>query len=230
MAGNAQQITAWSLSRLQTYEECPFKAYCSYILKMPYTKGPAQIRGDAIHKMAEAFLKGEARALKPELKNYEVEFKRCKSAGKDPEAELLVEQQWGLNNQWKPTGWFGSDTWCRVISDMVIVHDGHVKMVDHKTGKPYEKHVEQLELYAIAAFNRFPEAETANGEIWYLDHKQADVPPLNMEFDRSQLAKLEVRWAKRAKPMLADKKFAPRPGPQCRWCSYKKSDGGPCKY
>ncbi len=230
MAGIAKQITAWSLSRLQTYEECPAKAKFSYIDKIPYVRGPAQIRGEAIHKIAEEFLIGKSRTLKPELKNYEAEFKLCRSAGKDPDAVLEVEQQWGLTANWEPTSWFGKDTWCRVILDMSIYHDTHLKMVDHKTGRSYPKHHEQMDLYAIAGFHRFPEAESVSGEMWYLDQHQSEVPPLKIEFTRADLPRLEKSWERRAKPLLADKRFAPRPGPACRWCDYQKGKGGPCRY
>src|SRR5688572_2922137 len=138
MAGIVRQITQWSLSRLQTWEQCPFKAKCAYIDKIPYVRGPAQIRGDEIHKEAQAFLEGKRRRLHETLRNYEVEFRRCRGAGKDPEAQLFVEQQWGFLPNWEPTGWFAKDLWGRMIADMVIVHDGHVKVQDHKTGKPYD--------------------------------------------------------------------------------------------
>lgn len=230
MAGLVKQITSWSYSRLQTYEQCPLKAKFSYIDKIPYERGPAQIRGSEIHKMGEDFVMGKSRSLKPELKNYAEEFKVAKSATKDKEAEVFVEQQWGLRQDWEPTSWFGKDTWCRVIVDLGIYHDGHIKLVDHKTGKPYANHKEQLELYAIAGFHKFPDAITANGEMWYLDQPQSEVPRLNVEFDRADLPKLEKHWANRAKPLLADKRFAPRPGGHCRWCDYSKGKGGPCKY
>jgi len=231
MAGIVRQITQWSLSRLQTYEQCPFKAKCAYIDKIPYVRGPAQIRGDEIHKEAEAFLIGKKRKLPPSLKNYEEDFLRCRAAAKDPEAELFVEQQWGFRVDWSPTTWFGKDVWGRMIADMVIVHGGHVKIEDHKTGKAYpDKHAEQLEINAIVGLHRFPEAQTASGHIWYLDIPKVEQPELTLEFSRSDLPKLEKKYVNRVRPMLADKKFAPRPGWYCKWCDYAKAKGGPCRY
>jgi len=230
VAGIVKQITQWSLSRLQTYEECPFKAKCAYIDKIPYKRGPAQIRGDEIHKEAEAFLLGKKRSLPSSLKNYEEDFVRCRAAGKDPEAELFVEQQWGFDINWKPTGWFDKNVWGRMIADMVIVHGGHVKVEDHKTGRRYDKHHEQLEINAIVGLHRFPECETASGHIWYLDHPKVEVPEFTMEFSRADLPKLEAKYKKRVRPLMADKRFAPRPGPACRWCDYAKAKGGPCRY
>ena len=230
MAGVVKQITQWSLSRLQTYEQCPAKAKFAYIDKIPYVRGPAQIRGDEIHKKAEAYLTGRLSKLPSELKNYEVEFKRCRAAGKDPEAQLFVEQQWGFKVDWSPTEWFGKDVWGRMIADMVIVHDGHVKVEDHKTGKHYDNHNEQLEINAIVSLHRFPECETASGHIWYLDQPQVEVPELTLEFSRADLPKLEKKYERRVKPMLADKRFAPRPGWYCKFCNYSKGKGGPCRF
>lgn len=230
MAG-VRQITQWSLSRLQTYEQCPFKAKCAYIDKIPYVRGPAQIRGEEIHKKAQAFLEGKLRSLPKELQFYKDEFKRCRGAGTDPEAQLFVEQQWGFKPDWSPTDWFAKDLWGRMIADMVIVHDGHAKVQDHKTGNQYlDKHIEQLEINCVVALHRFPECETANGEIWYLDHPQSEIPLLSLEYNRSDLKKLQRKWEGRVKPLLADKKFAPRPGWYCKRCDYSKAKGGPCRY
>jgi len=230
MAGIVKQITQWSLSRLQTYEQCPAKAKFAYIDKIPYVRGPAQIRGDEIHKEAEAFLTGRLRKLPDSLKHYEVEFRRCREANKDPEAQLFVEQQWGFRVDWSPTEWFGKDVWGRMIADMVIVHDGHVKVEDHKTGKHYDNHDEQLEINAVVALHRFPECETASGHIWYLDHPQSELPELTVEFSRADLPRLERKYERRVKPMLADKRFAPRPGWYCKFCDYSKGKGGPCRF
>jgi hypothetical protein len=242
MAGIAQQITAWSYSRIQTYEECPAKAKFSYIDKIPYKRGPAQIRGDGIHRLAEAHIMGTTPNLEPEhkglpaefkkgpLKNYKQEFDLARKAAKDPAVEVFVEQQWGLDKDWNPTSWFGKDTFGRVIVDYGVHYDDFVRLVDHKTGKKYDNHKEQLEPYAIAGFHRFPNAMFIEAEMWYLDHPQTAIPKLTIDFERKDLPKLEKKWSNKIKPLVADKRFPPRPGSACRWCDYAKAKGGPCRF
>lgn len=230
MAGIPKQITAWSYSRLQTYEACPYKAKLSYIDKVPTKQGPAMARGSEIHKKAEDFIMGKLPRLPKELVNYKDDFAKAKKAAKDSEVEVFVEQQWGLARDWSETSWFGRDTWGRVVVDYGVHYDDFIRLVDHKTGKQYENHREQLEPYAIAGLHRFPNAEAVSAEMWYLDHDQATIPKLEIEFTRSDLPKLEKKWEAKIKPMLADKRFAPRPGSACRFCDFSAAKGGPCRF
>jgi hypothetical protein len=44
------------------------------------------------------------------------------------------------------------------------------------------------------------------------------------------MGKLADDWEDKTRPMLNDTIFAPKPGNACRWCHWKKSNGGPCKF
>lgn len=229
MPGTPKQFDAWSYSRFSTYDQCPLKAKLAYLDKITEPPNKHMERGSEVHTKAEDFVK-EGGRLPKELFNYREDFKRMRMAVDDPEAEVLVEQQWGFTKDFEPTGWFGKDTWFRAVVDLAVFHDGHLKIVDHKTGRQYDHHFEQIETYAIAGFMMFPEAETVSGEMWYLDHDQRSTKPLQIEFERKQLPELIKRWKKRVAPMFRDKKFPPRPNDKCRWCFYRKENGGPCKY
>ena len=37
-------------------------------------------------------------------------------------------------------------------------------------------------------------------------------------------------FAKASSALLTDTLFAPRPGPYCRWCHFRKENGGPCTF
>ena len=89
----------------------------------------------------------------------------------------------------------------------------------------------QLELYALAAFKRYPHLEEVLPRLVYLD--TGDVyPPEDdpLVFKRSDVPALEKLWAKRIKPMLADKRFLPKPNNKCRWCHFRKENSGPCRF
>jgi hypothetical protein len=214
------QFTAWSFSRLHQWEECPLRAKLKLLDKRQEPEGPALARGNAIHKEAEKFASGQVRALPPSLALMKDDFKELKKA------KPLVEQQWAFTVSWEPTEWFAKDAWLRVICDAVTVSPPNAVVIDHKTGKLREGYNDQVELFALAALAKFQDVATVRTELWYLDHGVIK----DDEFNRSMEKKLRTKWEKRARPLLADTTFAPRPGFHCRWCHFSKSKAGPCKY
>lgn len=216
----AQQITAWSFSRWQTYQDCPLKAKFKFIDKLPEPGSPAMDRGSAIHKLAEDFTGGKIKALPPELIKFKDEFKQLKKL------KPRAEEQWAFNAGWGATGWFDKDAWLRVKMDAYYLENFKMGLIDHKTGKVKEDHITQLGLYALAGFKKFPEIDTAVASLWYLDHGEM----VSREYAREQMAGLQKEWARMSKPMLNDTKFLPKPGNSCRWCHFSKSKGGKCKY
>jgi hypothetical protein len=229
MAGLVKKFLAWSWSRLQTYELCPAKAKYSYLDKIEEPKNPSMLRGSAIHKMAEDYVNKGGR-LKDELKLYERLFKEVRDLKKRKDVEIFTELQNALTDKWTETTWFGKDAWVRVIVDLAIIMHGEKKarLIDHKTGKVNLEGAQQLELYAIWGFLTYPDVDTIDGELWFLD--QLLVNRHVVTFHRKDLKKLMTKWAKRVTPLLKDTKFAPKPNQKCRWCYYSKAKDGPCKY
>jgi hypothetical protein len=210
-------------------------------------------RGGDVHLMAEHAVKGtapvaldfrsldaraagvavktlKAKKLPAELSNFADEFNAARKH-KGAEAELEL----AFTIDWDPCDWRDWDrAWVRIKIDLLLpptAKDPTVEVIDHKTGRPREGYEEQLELYAIGALLRYPQAEEARSRLWYLDEGKI-VPEAEDEgvFSRKQLPKLQKTWQQRTKPMLSDVRFAPNPGPACRWCHFKKSNGGPCPF
>src|SRR5262245_51001335 len=128
-------ITAWSYSRLSLWEQCPLAFKLKHIDKVKEEQSPAMARGDKIHKSAASYITGQS-ALSPELGKFNVLLTELQRMPPDVK---VVEQQWGFTKNWRATGWFGSDTWLRVILDAAVVYpDGTADVIDHKTGKQYE--------------------------------------------------------------------------------------------
>jgi hypothetical protein len=104
-------------------------------------------------------------------------------------------------------------------------------VVDLKTGRIYEDKLDQLDLYNLAALcldesiiTHQPKVSYA--EMWYLDQGETRERSLLI----GEVEKAKAYWAKRVKPLFADKSFLPRPGQHCKWCHLSKSKGGPCPY
>jgi len=220
----AKKITAWSFSRWDTYQTCPAKAKFKFIDRLPEPRGPAAERGEAVHKAAEAFVRGWAKTLPAELSSHALELRALKKEKPLCEEELALTE--GFEAQ---TGWFDKDAWCRAKMDVLATKKAP-RIIDYKTGKAYpEKHALQAELYALFAL-KLLEATAVIVEFWYTDiGPSANSVEMYGEGERS-LTKLVKRWTTRAKPMLTDTKFKATPGNHCRWCTFSKAKGGPCKY
>jgi len=222
----ADKILAWSYSRWDTYRKCPFLAKCKFVLKLKEPGSEAMDRGTGIHKKLETYLAGRARGFPREavlLKETYVELKKAK-----PRTELEIT----FNSKWELTQWMGRDAWCRIKVDALVlpkVENPVVKVVDHKTGKlkEYGEYDEQLELYGLAGLLSFPIAEKAEAKLLFVDAgKEVPCEP----FLRKDVEKLKKKWELRVTPMLKDEKFKPTPGHACKWCHFRKDNGGPCKF
>lgn len=210
-------ITAWSYSRLSSWEACPAKAKYKFLDKLPEPDSPAAARGGAIHTLAEKYIKGEITELPPELVQVEEYLEGLK--GGDAELQLA------FTKDWEPCSWFGPQVYCRVVFDVVKRDGAKGTVVDHKTGKQrQEEHTDQLRLYALTAFLQWPELDEIEAQILYIDHGER----LRMTFHRASIDELKTYWDNRAGKMMADTIFSPKPNPGCRWCAFSKSKGGPC--
>ena len=227
MAGLMKKITAWSWSRLQTYELCPRKFKYSYVDGIQEPKNPAMLRGSAIHKMAEDYVSKGGR-LKEELQLYKKLFEEVRLLKKRKDVEIFTELQNALTEKWTATTWFGKDAWVRIIVDLAIVLHGEkrARLVDHKTGKINLDGAQQLELYAIWGFLTYPDVDTIDGELWFVDQLVGQRHVVT--FYRKDLKKLQAKWTKRATPVLKDTVYRPKLNSKCRCCYFSKHKDGPC--
>jgi len=163
------------------------------------------------------------------LWRFEDEFKELRKAyhrrkGKNHFVEL--EAQIAVDDKWGCVDWFDDFAWLRAKIDVLEVNGVFAEVKDHKTGRQRPENVDQLELYAIAIFCKYPFVETVNASFWYLDEGVIDAK----NFARHELDSLKKKWLKRIKPMMNDTTFKPKPCYLCKWCKFSKEEGGPCKF
>lgn len=227
------RITAWSYSRWSTYSECPFKAKLKFVEKLKEPSSKAMERGSEIHTHAEQFVKGEQKRVHETLTLFSKEFRSLKKR------KALAEHDVTFRKDWSQTTWNDwNEAWVRIKIDALVPPNKQnvVEVIDYKTGKPKDGYDAQLELYAVAGFLVYPQAEQVRTNLWYLDHgviHGADSlrnPGSEGIYTRDMLQKLINGWERRVKPMLADTVFSPRPGPYCSWCHFRKANHGPCKF
>lgn len=224
------KITAWSFSRWNEYQACPFKSRCKIIDKLKEPSSPALERGTLLHKHCEDYLRGVVKTPHKDLKLVVPNLKELKKRGAIAEAEFT------FTKTWEPTGWFDKDAWCRVKADVTIppMVDAEVPTVeihDFKSGKLKDAHSDymvQLELYALAGLLTYPLAQEVKTSLIFIDHGK--VVPHAETFTQGQVGKLTKLWGSRVKKMLSDTQFKATPGDACRWCHFSKSKGGPCQF
>lgn len=231
---NKKKIESWSFSRYTTYASCPKKAYYKFILKLKEPQGDAMARGEAIHKLAEDFVKGSIKTMPKELKLFKEEFAALKK-----QKVKYVEESWTFKNDWTETAWNDwSGAWLRVKLDVAYLNVDHNILVpiDHKTGKYSDyktaEYEEQLQLYGLAALKKFPNIDGVSPRLWYLDHGIIHPNPEQEEilYERKDEKYLDKLWQSKTKAMLSDTTFKEKPGNACTYCHFKKANGGPCKF
>lgn len=224
-------IKAWSLSTLKQYEECPLRVRLAKVEKLPEgPKGDALIRGDAIHKAAEKYVKDGGKLptdlakMRPNFAKLRKEF----SAG-----NVSLESEIAFDVNWQRVDWFAKDVYVRIKWDVILlpkVAKVNPVVIDYKTGKvkEYGEYDDQLELYDIGGLT-LGLGEAVESELWFTDHGMI-VPKKGGAVKLKYLSKLQKKWDQRAKPLLNDTRFSPRPGNYCRWCAWTRAKGGPCVY
>ena len=230
-----KKIKSWSYSRLLDFESCPFKAKLKIIDKIPEPERPlppgktehANDRGTRVHDEVEKYVRGEgpfpteARHFKDEIESLKKHFKS---------GRVSLEGEWAFDREWKQTEYkYG---WVRVKLDAMVSlsADGkHAVVIDYKTGKKFGnevKHGEQLEMYALSVFLRYPLVERVTAELWYFDVNDLTA----LEIVRPVGLRLLKPFDRRGRKMTEATEFKPNPNLySCQYCPYHPAKGtGDC--
>ena len=212
-------IKSWSASRVFQFEECAAKLRYSAIDKLPEPEDPdgPLARGKRIHAEGEHYLKAKRAPQMPASYRYLADELRALRKGK-----AISEEQWGFNSKWEPVSWW--DATIRMVIDAHRASKASVLVVDFKSGKPRQKDEDQVGLYAVGAFARYPKIKHVVGQLLYTDLGSI----IQLEFNEAEMIRERNTWEQRAHRMMNDTKLEPRPGYYCKWCWHRKSNGGPC--
>lgn len=242
-------ITSWSFSRWKDYDQCPLKAKLKYIdkIKEPIDPDGAMERGNQIHKLAEAYIKGELAEMPDELAYFPNFFDKMRGMYEKQPAKITIEDTWAFRKDWTITTW---NDWngceLRIKLDCGYIDKFTVNVVDHKTGKyspqfNLEEYMLQLDLYALGALivhEAIGPKLRVIPRLHFLDH-EIMYPEIGSKEEKiytpADLPRLKKEWSARVKPMLNDKTFAPKANSLCRFCYFGQSGkarGGPglCKF
>jgi PD-(D/E)XK nuclease superfamily len=209
---------AYSNSAIKTYEQCPFKYKLTRIDKLVEPTGDAAKRGVEIHTLFEKAL--VFTKLPQEFTYWQTYISelRSKHAGS--------EVRFAITKDWQVCGFNDSVAWLRGIYDCLYVEGSKGHVLDWKTGKERD-YGDQLKLYAIVMFVTYAELDEISTEVCYIDLQKRSAGPT---FKRSQLPELKDWLTNKVGKIENDDIFAPKPDFGCRWCHFRKDNGGPCQW
>lgn len=128
--------------------------------------------------------------------------------------------------------WLWVPSWLRLKLDVcVFIHPTHAIVIDYKTGRKFGnevKHAEQLQLYQLVTFLRYPQLEKVTAELWYLD--QGVEFTTSQTFTRMQGLRFMKSFDKRGNALTSNDDWKPNPSfATCQWCQYGPWNGGQCQ-
>lgn len=220
-------IPSWSISRLQVFEQCPYRAKLAWLDKIPDTQPrPAADRGTAIHTEAEEYVNGKG-SFTHNLRHFKDDFAALRQHY--AKGYVVCEEEWAFDPDWRVADW--RTGWLRLKCDAVCHLDArHVVVIDYKSGKRFGnelKHAVQLQLYALCALLRYTAVEKVTCELWYVDHNEL----ASFTMTRSQLPKYLKYFDQKGKKFTEETVFKPNANViSCQWCPYHPTKQGNCIY
>lgn len=228
-------IDTWSHSRLSDFEACKARAFKKYVEKIPeppreLPKGKTEFandRGTRIHTGCEEFVRSDHDDLPSEAERHfagEMHLLRhLHTLGM-----VSLEGEWAFDRDWNPTAWSKrtltkdeKPPWLRMKLDATVFWTKQqATAIDYKSGRRFGneiKHAEQLVLYQLGLFLRYPELEYIETELWYFDQNEI----VKKVWYREQGLRFLKGWNNRGVRMTSATEF-PTNGNRfsCRWCPY----------
>lgn len=220
-------IPSWSISRVQVFEQCKYRAALQWRDKIPDLQPKtAADRGTQIHQEAEDYVTGKG-AFTQNLRHFKVDISAL--ATHQQQGRVVCEEEWGFDRQWRVCDW--RSAWLRLKCDAVcFLTPQHAVVIDYKTGKRFGnevKHAIQLQLYALCALIRYPELEEVTCELWYLDQNEL----ASFKMRRSQMGKYLKMFDSKGREFTEEVEFKPNPNVHsCKYCPYHPDKQGDCKF
>lgn len=210
---------SFSNSSIKLYEQCPYKYKLQRIDGFQEPTGPAAERGKMIHAELETALL--ALPVYSEVTEYWESFiNELKAMGAKPEVEF------GFTKDWEPCAFTAGEVWLRGILDVLSLNNNIAYVADWKTGKERD-YEDQLKLYAVMVMAAYPEIDEVKLEILYVDGKKK---VSYGSIKRTDFEGLRDWVTSRILKIEADDIYAPKPSFNCKWCHFRKDNGGPCRW
>ncbi|MBS0454019.1 MAG: PD-(D/E)XK nuclease family protein [Proteobacteria bacterium] len=217
---------SWSFSKHSDFETCKKMFFLKHVDRIPEPERPlppgkseqANDRGTRVHTSCELFVNGTEDVLCPEADKFfgwQLELMRLQHA----EGLVSLEGEWGMSKDWEIADW--KTAWLRLKLDSLVFHSStEATVIDYKTGKKFGnevKHSQQLILYILTSFLRYPQLERVTGELWYLDQNEVT----RQTMTRDQALRFKKNWDMKGNAITSCVDFPANPSVfTCKWCAY----------
>lgn len=226
------KATSWSFSKLSDFTRCKLAFKIKHIDRVPEPERPlpkgkdehANDRGSRIHDNIETYIRGDHDALCSEgEKHFGPQIDLLRTMYKDGIVEM--EQEWGYSSDWEPAEWKGA--WLRMKLDFLVhLSKTEAWVGDWKSGRHLGNevsHANQLNLYALATFLRFPRLEKVTVADYYVDHGVST----ERVFTRDQSLRFKKGFNNNGVAITSCTDWPANPNRfSCQWCPW--GDTGHC--
>jgi hypothetical protein len=196
--------------------------YNRYHLGIKPPQSEAAARGTGIHEMVEQYVRGDDVELPAQAERHiEILETYRNDITTKSEYKLYFDKHWNsIDRDDRENRWFVA------VLDAVRRDLNQVHIAEWKSGREYDEHRYQREIYAFCALRHWEECDEAHATTHYVDGKAEDKKLIMM---RTAEDRMFDTWTARIETMEKDQVHAPRPGNYCRWCHYSKiHHGGTC--
>jgi RecB family exonuclease len=232
------KFTPYSFSKINSFEMCPAKFDFNYIQKLRFwVPNLATERGSYIHTLLENDTKSKPTSFKFTLIDEEIEreckeiYKKFKESnwGKFYFSEAFTaeaEVEFGMKKTdegLKPCRYYDKEALFRGKIDHFIKDYDTIYVADWKTGKisAYPAPL-QLVMYAVWAFNEYPDVETVRAAFVYVEHPESEDMVKEYVFKREHLSQLTKKVIEKIVTIEKSGEFPKKEGPLCEYCDFRK--------
>lgn len=237
-------MPAYSYSRLQLFDRCPFAWKCRYVDEVPEIKSESLITGSDLHEFLASYInhcikEGVQTDLEyldryafPDRGTLNRDIQAIAHTVKDtftvPREALtgpaMVEKKLAFNRFWNPVEWDDPQAFFRGIIDLFHIEGALGVVTDHKSNRQImsKKDVEgdlQLMIYAYLVFLLHPEIDEALPRLNFLRYGCAMVS--GAVLTRADVSHVPDLIARKAAIIEAEKDFPPKQNSFCEWCGYR---------
>jgi CRISPR/Cas system-associated exonuclease Cas4 (RecB family) len=214
-----------SYSGMSLYGQCPSAFNRRYILREK-TAGEgkvseAMLRGTRVHKAVENFLLGVEDDIPEEAESFRGLFYALRD-----EREAKPEERFCFTDDWEATTFGDKENGkVRGMLDIIYEHEGTCYVFEIKTGKIYEDHSKQRNLYALAGLLLYPDTHTVRCANLYLDGALEKA----IEMPRRRVGSYKRYFDEKINACQPPQEYKATPSWRCRWCEYNVEKGGTCE-
>lgn len=213
----------YSLTKIKMFEQCGAKYQYRYIDRIKEKQNEYAARGTEVHGNLEAFVK-DGTPLLGKLEFYHGFLTQLKQHP----VPICTEERIALRKDWSAAP-DGEEPYLLAYIDLSRYVEVQAHLWDWKTGKIYPDHDDQKELYSAMVMGARPEIQVVTFNHVYVDIGKNRERAFSRDFD---FDRIRQKWDSKIATIEATdaRTLIPKPQFLCRYCSYSKFQGGPCRF